>query len=154
MRAIRRNARSVWISGIESFIRPRSMLIAPIPMNRVSARSSVVASSARCPSMLCIRGRTTPPSITSSIPGRSTSTFATSRAFVITVSWRSTRRRANSRVVVPLPIAIVDPSVTRWVAIWAIACFASEVWASRTIGRSMSAAPPYVRTSRPWVASC
>ena len=54
--ALRRSARSVRISGIESFMRPCSGSIAPIPMNSASARSSRSASSARCPSIECIRG--------------------------------------------------------------------------------------------------
>ena len=133
MRDIRRSARSVRISGTESFIRPCSTLIAPMPMNSVSARSSCDESSARWPSIECIRGRTTPPSTMSSMPSRSSRTFATSSAFVMTVSRRSAISRAKASAVVPLPIAIVVSSATWAAAARAIVRFASRLGSPRPV---------------------
>ena len=94
-------------------------------MNSVSARSSCDDSSARWPSIECIRGRTTPPSTMSSIPSRSSRTLATSSALVITVTRRPAISRAKASAVVPLPIAIVVSSATRAAAARAMARFAS-----------------------------
>ena len=122
-----------------------------MPMNSVSARSSCEDSSARWPSIECIRGRTTPPRTMSSIPSRSSRTLATSSALVMTVRRRSAISRAKARAVEPLPIAIVVSSVTRCAAARAMARLASRC-GSRPIEAAepgLSAAPPYVRTSRP-----
>ena len=97
-----------------------------MPMNRMSARSSCDDSSARWPSIECIRGRTTPPRTMSSMPSRSSRTLATSRALVITVSRRWAISRAKARAVVPLPMAMVSSSATRAAADRAIARFASR----------------------------
>ena len=57
-------------------------------------------------------GSYTPPRTISSMPSRSSRTFATSRALVITVRRRSAISWANARAVLPLPIAIVASSLT------------------------------------------
>jgi len=122
-----------------------------MPTNSWSARSSRDASSVRWPSMLCITGRIWPPRTIRSMPGRSTSVHATSRALVMTVrSSRSTRRRANARVVLPLAMTMVEPSRTSSAAAAAMRSLAGAAGSMMSASRGPGmAAPPYVRTTRP-----
>ena len=96
--------------------------------------------------------------MTSRTWGRLASSIAMLRAFVITVSERSFRKRicrAISAVVVPESSMMVSPSLIIWAAAWPILTF-SEWWSVSftMIGTSSGAsvrlrAPPWERTTAP-----